>query len=81
MLLARYEIHRGARTAGWLLHGIATRMSIALKLNEERWEAVLLSGDDTAGSTPLIMVGAETRRRLAWSVFVEDSFINGASRD
>lgn len=81
MLLVRYEIHRGARTAGWLLHGMATRMSIALKLNEERWEAVLLSNDDGTGTTRLVTVGAETRRRLAWSVFVEDSFINAIRAD
>jgi hypothetical protein len=78
VLLTRYDMHRAAQTSSWLLHGLATRMGVVLKINQET-----PSGPDISRLQPsaqsLARIGAETRRRLAWAVFVQDSFINGKS--
>lgn len=67
-------MHQGSQTAAWLMHGLASRMSIVLKINEEVKRA--RDSLDPA-ELSLFAIGAETRRRLAWSVYVVDSFING----
>lgn len=79
LLLGRYYMHAGMQTARWLLHGLAVRMSIALKLSEEsRHDSQ--APRDTSARARSVDVRTETRLRLDWSVFVADSFINGELR-
>lgn len=60
------------------MQGLAGRMLIALKLTEEFEIGQDYPPDPCADHLHAYSVAAETRRRLAWAVYVSDSFINGA---
>lgn len=78
LLLGRYSMHQGSQAASWLMQGLASRMLIALKLTEEFKVGKEYPRDPCADHLHAYSLAAETRRRLAWAVYVSDSFINGA---
>lgn len=69
LLLQRYEWHRNSDMSAWLLSALVIRLAYALQLNLEMPEE--------RNGVPVNVPTAvrETRRRLIWSCFIMESYI------
>ena len=74
LLLQRYEWHRGDHMSAWLICALATRLAHAFQLNLE----IQVLGKDFPRKVSTTV--EETRRRLIWSCFVMESYIEGGRR-